>query len=56
MNLPNPLRVGLWGAISYIVGYACYKLMMAVIWLFVAAAGLGLFLLALWLAVEWRLL
>lgn len=56
MKLPNPLRVGLWGAVSYIAGYAFYRLLMGVISLIAAAVGISMFLLALWIAADSGLL
>ena len=49
-KLPNPLRVGVWGALSYIVGNAAYRLLMALISLLMGAVVIGMFLLALWIA------
>lgn len=51
-DLPSPLRVGVWGAISYIVGNAVYKLIAALLGLLVAVCGFGLMLLGLWLAIS----
>lgn len=55
-KLPNPLRVGVWGALSYIVGNAVYRLLMALISLLMGAVVIGMFLLALWIAVTYDLL
>ena len=49
-KLPSPLRVGVWGALSYIVGNAVYRLLMALISLLMGAVVIGMFLLALWIA------
>ena len=51
-DLPSPLRVGVWGAVSYIVGNAVYKLISVLLGLLVAVCGFGLMLLGLWLAVS----
>ncbi len=55
-DLPSPLRVGVWGAVSYIVGNVVYRIVIALFGLISAVIGVGLMLLGLWLATSANLI
>lgn len=57
-DLPSPLRVGVWGAISYIVGKVVYSLVLALFGLLTigcAFAAIGLMVYACQLWPTWEL-